>query len=527
MCGCCFRVDGSCRARLPRAAARACFPSAALALALLCTILAGTLPDVLGLVIAVAITVGAAWALCAPKAAVAAAAAAAATVAAAAEAPSASAPQDAETGSLVAVAKETTASLGAGPAAAAAAAAAAASVAPASRLAYIDNLKTVLTAIVVVHHVLGAFAGGGSLGLSVGNFRNGVQPFLIWLQILDQSWFMCAFFFLAGLVAPPSLRRKGAHAFMADRLRRLGVPFSLYFWLVAPSLTAFVDAAVVGRGSSYTPSAGPPWFLAWLLIFSVCLALASDGGRVEPDFVVCARPSLLVLCGVGTALGALQFVEIIFVPGLVLMPITFGSFPLDCAFFFAGVLASRNGWLDAAARREGEGAEAGVLAFALVSAACLGAAFRGGADGLVSVNACDAWPSRGDAGLLTIAVVLVLCVCGGAFAVAALVASLDLFRHRFDAHTPASAFLAQHAFAAYLVHPVAVVPLTGAFIAIMRLSTGSSFFFPTGVDFSDCLGANAEGALLAGFVVVTALALPLTLALAVVAKRLPLLRDLL
>lgn len=505
MCDCCFRADGSCRARLPRAAARACFPSAALVLALLCTFLAGSLPLVLGLVIAVSITAGAAWALCAPKAAVA---------AAAAEAPSASAPLDAETGSLVAVASD--------------AAASAAAVAPASRLAYIDNLKTTLTAIVVVHHVLGAFAGGGSVGLSVGNFRNGVQPFFLWLQIMDQSWFMCAFFFLAGLVAPPSLRRKGARDFLVDRLRRLGVPFALYFWLVAPALSAFVDVAVVGRGSSYTPGAGPPWFLAWLLIFSVCLALASDGGRVEPDFVVCARPSLVVLCGVGAALGSLQFVEMVFLPGLVLMPITFGSFPLDCAFFFAGVLASRNGWLDtAAARKESEGAEAGVLAFALVSAACLGAAFGGGADGLVSVNACNAWPSRGDAGLLTMAVVLVLCVCGGAFAVAALVASLDLFRLRFDAHSPTSAFLAQHAFAAYLVHPVAVVPLTGAFIAIMRRSTGSSFFYPIGVDFSDCLGANAEGALLAGFFVVTVLALPLTLALAVVAKRLPLLRDLL
>ena len=125
--------------------------------------------------------------------------------------------------------------------------------------------------------------------------------------------------------------------------------------------------------------------------------------------------------------------------------------------------------------------------------------------------------------------VLVLNVCGGAFAVAALVASLDLFRQRFNAHTPLSAFLAQHAFAAYLVHPVAVVPLTGAFIAVARLSSGkaSSFAYPTGVDFADCLGANAEGALVAGFVVVTALALPLTLALAVVAKKLPLLRDLL
>ena len=54
------------------------------------------------------------------------------------------------------------------------------------RLAYLDNLKSTLTAIVVVHHVMGAFAGGGSVGLSVGNFRNPLQPVLGVLQLLNQ-----------------------------------------------------------------------------------------------------------------------------------------------------------------------------------------------------------------------------------------------------------------------------------------------------------------------------------------------------
>lgn len=54
------------------------------------------------------------------------------------------------------------------------------------RQAYLDNLKAALTAVVVVFHVMGAFAGAGSVGLSVGNFRNPFQPVLGVLQLLDQ-----------------------------------------------------------------------------------------------------------------------------------------------------------------------------------------------------------------------------------------------------------------------------------------------------------------------------------------------------
>ncbi len=529
MCACCFRADGGCAARLPRAAARIAFPAAAAALAVVCTF-APLASLLLSIALAVAITAGAAWASFA---------AAAAPLTTPTPAPPADA---AASGDLDDAAVETGLVPPEKHPAASPSPEAAPTASPSSRLIYIDNLKSALTAIVVVHHVLGAFAGGGSVGLSVGNFRNALQPVLMWLQIVSQSWFMCAFFFLAGFVAPGSLRRKGARGFLVDRLRRLGVPFALYFWAVNPLLTTFVDVVVAGRASTYTPGAGPPWFLAWLLIYSVCLVLVSDGGRDEPAFVATARPSLVALCGFGALLGALNFVEMVFMPGLVFMPITFGSFPLDCAFFTAGVLAARNGWLDnpeneaeatgaAGGRKEGEDAAAGVIAFALAAAGCIAAFVFGGAaaGGIVSENACGEWPSRGTPGLGTLLAVLVLNVCGGAFAVAALVASLDLFRRALDAHTPLSAFLSRHAFAAYLVHPVAVVPLTGAFIAFARLRTGNaaSFTYPVSgaVDFSDCIGGNASVALLLGVVVESALALPLTLALAVVAKKLPGLRD--
>jgi glucan biosynthesis protein C len=498
--GRCFRADGSCAARVPRAAAWWLLPLGGLALTALCSYLPG-FSDYGGLTVAVSITIYSALALRAGTPDVSA---------------SLSAP-----GEATAMPRPP----------------------PAPRLVHIDNLRTAVTAVVVVHHVLGAFAGGGSLGLSLGNFRNPLQPFLVFLQFMDQSWFMCAFFFLAGLVAPPSLRRKGAHGFLIDRLRRLGVPFAIYFWLVSPALTAFVDLAVIGRATAYKLGAGPPWFLAWLLIFSLCLTLVSDGGRREPDFLTCARPGLTAACGVGALLGAAQAAQLVLLPSLFLMPITFGSFPFDCAFFCVGVVACRNGWFAeeaeaqgpaaqpaASARCEALSASSVVVLFAALVAAVLAADWSGLVSGFaLSVNACGQPPNRGDAGLASLVALTLVCVAGGAFAVAALVGALALFRARCSTHSRVSALLASHAFAVFLVHPCVVVPLTGAFVALARLRTGDAraFSYSNGVDFSDCVGPGAEGILLAGVLGISALALPLALALAALAKRLPVLRELL
>jgi len=546
---CAFRPDGSCIARVSRRTALVAFPAAAAAAAVLCTFVP-ILNLVFSLIVAYSILHAAVWALRAYPSSPPPVPTAAETEAQA-QAPGRVGPPPSRVAAEVGGAAHASngpgtplnAPQGAGafveqwPCAPGSQAIAAAARPP--RLVYVDNLKTCITAIVILHHVFGAFVGAGSLGLSVGNFKNELQPFLAWLQLLDQSWFMCAFFFLAGLVAPPSLRRKGARSFMIDRLRRLGVPFVLYFWIVSPCLTAFVDLAVVGRPSSYAPSPGPPWFLAWLLIFSALLALVSDGGRVEPGFLECARPSLVVACGVGALLGVLQLVQMAFLPSLFLMPVSWSSFPFHCTFFFAGVLASRNGWL----AEEGPGAQpreqaraealasgAIVVVHAALAAACFAGAYLGLVDGLLtSTNACGEVPSRGGLNTGSFAAFGYLSIAGGVFAVAALVAGLALFRARCGGRSAAAEFLNQHAFACYLVHPVVVVPLTGAFVALVRQRTGSAgaFTSPTGVDFSDCVGDGAAGVLLAGFAAVAALSLPLTLAVAVVARKLPLLRDLL
>jgi peptidoglycan/LPS O-acetylase OafA/YrhL len=94
---------------------------------------------------------------------------------------------------------------------------------------------------------------------------------------------MSLMFFLAGLLAAPSLQRKGAALYMWDRVRRIGVPFLLAVAFLSPlayyasfratapdpSLAAFWTQWLA---LPFWPS-GPPWFLWQLFVLSALGAL--------------------------------------------------------------------------------------------------------------------------------------------------------------------------------------------------------------------------------------------------------------
>jgi glucans biosynthesis protein C len=115
----------------------------------------------------------------------------------------------------------------------------------------------------------------------------GLELFCAWQDV----FLMTLFFFLSGLFVWPSLKRKGRPAFVADRLRRLGLPFLLVVALLMPIAqypTYLQTAAEPGIGAYVRaflalplwPS-GPMWFL-WLLLAADLLAAGLS--RPVPDW---------------------------------------------------------------------------------------------------------------------------------------------------------------------------------------------------------------------------------------------------
>merc|ERR1711920_140966 len=166
----------------------------------------------------------------------------------------------------------------------------------------------------------------------------------IWLLVPNQSWFMCMLFFVGGIFVPSSLERKGLAEFVRDKLKRLGWPLVVSFFVVYPLSWGFWGTVLCGGGGmlSYMIfSSGVTWFLATLLIFSISYSILPFPQVSIP------MPSSVQVISACAALGAVQ--GWIFYCNFTLFsvgPAPLGALPFDVAFFAAGCVAKRSGWLD-------------------------------------------------------------------------------------------------------------------------------------------------------------------------------------
>ena len=104
----------------------------------------------------------------------------------------------------------------------------------ASRLLYIDNIRTFLTALVLLHHIMIVYAASGSWIYIEGRQD---MPTVIVGNIfctVNQAYFMGLFLLISAYFVPGSYDRKGAARFWKDRLARLGIPLVIYSWVLHP-----------------------------------------------------------------------------------------------------------------------------------------------------------------------------------------------------------------------------------------------------------------------------------------------------
>jgi peptidoglycan/LPS O-acetylase OafA/YrhL len=223
---------------------------------------------------------------------------------------------------------------------------------------YIDRLRSVMTALVILHHTAITY---GAIG---GWFWREVEPsgkpsslLLVLFCATNQAYFMGFFFLLAGYFTPASLERKGYAQFIGDRFLRLGLPLLAFGLILGPLTAALVTFA---QGDGFWPTIhylwerkqfinGPLWFAQALLIFSLayCAWRAAFGSpllRSEriPRPVPAYRWWLVSALGVAAAALATRQV----------VPVGQNVFGLQLAYFsgyiflFAvGIAAWRYDWL--------------------------------------------------------------------------------------------------------------------------------------------------------------------------------------
>ncbi len=217
-----------------------------------------------------------------------------------------------------------------------------------SRNASIDHLRIVLTALVILHHT--AIVYGGAGGWYWRQEPDGSNRLLLLFNAVNQSYFMGFFFLLAGYYTPNSYDRKEAWPFLADRLRRLGLPLLGYFFVLSPLTIALARTSeghafwsgwwLMMQQKEFEP--GPLWFAEALLIFAFAYA-AWRRWIPGPSRDLTRLPSFASLVVTAIGVGAVAFVVRLAVPvGHSIAWLQLGYFPAYVLLFVAGCLTARS-----------------------------------------------------------------------------------------------------------------------------------------------------------------------------------------
>lgn len=224
---------------------------------------------------------------------------------------------------------------------------------------YIDRLRSLMIALVVLHHTALAYGAIGSW------FWRELEPssaissqLLILFCTTNQAYFLGFFFFLSAYFTPASLERKGYGQFMGDRFNRLGLPLLAFILVLGPFTMALSHWGDTGRFWETFPyllrhviiNPGPMWFVEALLLFSLGYCawrrmagapLANSQRKVKRLPCTFALAASALATGVGALLIRQEFpVGNWIPPGFQL-----AYFATYVVLFAAGIAAWRYDWL--------------------------------------------------------------------------------------------------------------------------------------------------------------------------------------
>ena len=223
---------------------------------------------------------------------------------------------------------------------------------PKARLFFLDNLRIYLTILVIFHHAALAYGGIGAWYVGRDPMTDQISPILLIIfGAINQSYFMSAFFLLAGYFTPRSLERKGAKQFLIDRLIRLVIPILIFSTLII-NLNGYILNTLY-RGQplrlrlDYAP--GHLWFLQGLVVFALAYMIykALSRGRKESGFQIYRGtfpPDKVLFISVAALTVFTFLVRFAYPVGEWTLGIQPAQFVHYSFCFYAGILAYRGDW---------------------------------------------------------------------------------------------------------------------------------------------------------------------------------------
>lgn len=335
---------------------------------------------------------------------------------------------------------------------------------PKARLFYLDNFRIYLTILVILHHTAIAYGGSGDWAIKDPAVDEFSPILLTFFTAVNQSYFMSAFFLMAGYFTPRSLERKGAASFVWDRFIRLGVPILVFSTLIININQLILGVWWLGIPFqwNFTYEVGHLWFLQALLNFAliyVVYRIWSDRTpnqqrfRFFPDRFPSDRSMVLSII----VLSALTFIVRIGYPvGKWVAPgFQFAHFVHYTFAFFVGILAYRGDWLNRLGREQARrwGSVALIILPLFFVIAILGGALESDA-ALEKFLGGMHWQS------------LVYATWESILFIAALTFLLYFFRQRFNDTSPLLKSMAASVYTVYIIHQTILFTLNVLFLSV-------------------------------------------------------------
>jgi peptidoglycan/LPS O-acetylase OafA/YrhL len=215
------------------------------------------------------------------------------------------------------------------------------------RLAFLDNLKACLAALVVFHHAGQPYGPtGGSWPIFHAEKFGLLGPFFH----INASFFMGLFFLISAYFLPQAFARKGPAGFLADRFRRFGLPVLAYGLVMFPAYEHYL------KGKAWADSFLPfewahLWFLGHLMIYALLYtAYRIWHGASADDAHNLPFPSSKALLMYVLGLTAVDLVVRAWYPidywGRFVVTAEIAHLPQYASLFLFGLVASREHWLE-------------------------------------------------------------------------------------------------------------------------------------------------------------------------------------
>ena len=331
------------------------------------------------------------------------------------------------------------------------------------RLLYIDNLRILLTILVIMHHFAIGYGAPGDWIYNEDGPMSEISSILMTLfLVINQSFFMGFFFMISSYFSPGSVDRKGSKVFLIDRLKRLGIPLIFYMFVINP-LTIYPVAKLDGYSGTLWElfyqnltnlrnwNFGVMWFVATLLVFALVYLLWRQLTKT-PDAPAQSEgkaPGNAAIAIFALALGVATFLVRIWlpvgyqVPFLNIQPPHFVQY---IALYIIGIIAYRRNWFENLSDSQGKTWRWVVLVLLALFPVLFiaGGAMEGVLDPFFGGLTWQSFAYAVWEEVMCIAMVITLLVW---------------FRKHFTEQGPLAKAMSGGAYATYVFHPIVIVGL--------------------------------------------------------------------